>query len=219
VSNTRQEASASENLIETECSLTSMTKKDSEMNSNPITSAKSSQIYDILREGGMNKGATAATLSYIGDIRLLGLLDKWTEVTCADGSKARILKDPADAFELYAKEWTAKFTLVIDLLNKIKTEGDITVNNKVVKLFDNLNYVNAALQEMYKNSYLTFAAMPCSESAQAEKRKMDRITAAIGLSLVGIKVLLEDSDNHNIGNINSEVLKLIDRLISMLESN
>lgn len=178
---------------------------------------KASDIYGILSAEGTNRGAAAATLSYISDIRILGLLDKWTEVTCPDGSKARVLKDPTDAFELYAKEWTTKFNVVTDILNKIKAEGNVTVTGKVVRLFDNLNYVNAALQEMYKNSYLTFAATPCSESAQEEKRRMDRIVAAIGLSLLGFKVVLEDPDVHEIDSINAEILKLIDRIITMIE--
>jgi len=181
------------------------------------TAAKSSDTFQILSAEGMNRGATAATLSYISDIRILGLLDKWTEVTCSDGSKARVLKDPADAFELYAKEWSTKFNVVIDLLNQIKTNGDVVVTGKVVKLFDNLNYINAALQEMYKNSYLTFAATPCSESSQEEKRRMDRIIAAIGLSLIGFKVLLEDP-NGKIDSVNAEILKLIDRIINMIET-
>jgi len=189
--------------------------KDSKKTPSSIT-VKSSDTYRILSEEGTNRGAAAATLSYISDMRILGISDKWTDVTCPDGSKARVLKDPMDAFDLYAKEWTTKFNVVTDILNKIKAEGNVTVTGKVVRLFDNLNYVNAALQEMYKNSYLTFAATPCSESAQEEKRRMDRIVAAIGLSLVGFKVLLEDPVNE-IDSINAEILKLIDRIITMIE--
>jgi hypothetical protein len=205
----------SENLIEIDYDLCLMSK-DSKKRPSSIT-VKPSDTYGILSEKGMNRGAAAATLSYISDIRILGLSDKWTQVTCADGSKARVLKDPMDAFDLYAKEWTTKFNVVTDILNKIKAEGNVTVSGKVVRLFDNLNYVNAALQEMYKNSYLTFAATPCSELAQEEKRRMDRIVSAIGLSLVGFKIFLEDLDANKIDSINVEILKLIDRIITMIE--
>lgn len=203
-----------ENLIETKLFLYSMTEQDSPMNADALTTS-----YNILAEKGINKGATATTLSYISDMRILGLLDKWTEVPCPDGSKALVLKDPADAFELYAKEWTTKFDVVMDMLNQIKANAEVAVAGKVVKLFDNLNYINAALQEMYKNSYLTFAATPCSESAQQEKRRMDRIIAAVGLSLVGFKVLLEDADLHKIDTINLEILKLIDRIVDLIMKN
>lgn len=186
-------------------------------NSDDSSSPEGPSRYQILGVEGMNIGAAAATLSYIGDFRTLGLLDKWREVTCPDGSKARVLKDPANAFELYAKEWTGKFSIIMDTLNQIKINADSEVKSKIVKLFDNLNYVNAALQEMYKNSYLTFAATPCSESAQQEKRRMDRIIAAVGLSLVSIKLILENSSGDNIEKINQEILKLIDRLVTMLD--
>ena len=82
---------------------------------------------------------------------------------------------------------------------------------KIVKLYDNLNYVNAALSEMYKNAYLTFAATPCSESSQKEKQKMDRIVAAIGLSLVSIKMLLETGGASSVDKVSDEVVKLIDK--------
>ncbi len=94
----------------------------------------------------MNPGANATTLSYLDVGKSFGLLDKWTEVQCLDGTKARILKNPADAFELYAKEWTTKFHVVVDILNQVKVEGDAEVSNKIVKLFDNLNYVDAATE-------------------------------------------------------------------------
>ena len=86
---------------------------------------KSADTLEILRAEGMNKGAIAATLSYISDIRILGLLDKWSDISCPDGSKARVLKDPSDAFELYAKQWTSKFDVVVDILNQFKAKGDV----------------------------------------------------------------------------------------------
>ena len=182
------------------------------------TSAES-PAYLILSAQDMNKGAASATLSNIGNYKALWIGDKWREVTCSDGTKARVLKDPADAFELYAKEWTGKFGIVLDAVNNMKISADAEAKSKIVMLFDNLNYVNAALQEMYKNTYLTFAATPCSESAQAEKRRMDRIISAIGLSLVSVKLILDNADGHNIDKVNEQVLKLVDRIISMLDSN
>jgi hypothetical protein len=181
------------------------------------TAAAASGVYDLLRAEGMNPGANATTLSYL-DVpsKSFGLLDKWTEVPCSDGTKARILKNPADAFELYAKEWTAKFNVVVDILNQVKAEGNAEVSNKIVKLFDNLNYVDATLREMYKNAYLTFAATPCSETSQKEKQRMDRVIAAIALSLVGLKVMIEANGTKNIDNLNLEVLKLIEKITNAL---
>lgn len=173
-------------------------------------------IYDLLRAEGMNPGANATTLSYIDAAKSFGLLDKWTEVECSDGTKARILKNPADAFELYAKEWTTKFNVVVDILNQVKAEVNSEVSSKIVKLFDNLNYVDAALREMYKNAYLTFAATPCSESSQKEKQRMDRVIAAIGLSLVGLKVMLEANGAKSMDNLNSQVLRLIEKITDVL---
>lgn len=186
-------------------------------NASERLSNESSPSYRLLSQEGMNKGAAAATLSYINDIRILDLMGKWREVTCPDGSKARVLKDPTDAFELYAKEWTGKFNVIVDALKQINVDAGVEVKSKIVKLSDNLNYVNAALQEMYKNSYLTFAATPCSTSAQQEKRRMDRIIATIGLSLVSIKLILENSSGNDMERINQEILKLIDRVVTMLD--
>jgi hypothetical protein len=180
------------------------------------TAVAGSSVYDLLRAEGMNPGANATTLSYLDTAKSFGLLDKWTEVECSDGTKARILKNPADSFELYAREWTTKFNVVVDILNQVKAEGNAEVSNKIVKLFDNLNYVDATLREMYKNAYLTFAATPCSESSQKEKQRMDRVIAAIALSLVGLKVMIEANGTKNIDNLNSEVLKLIEKITNAL---
>jgi hypothetical protein len=175
-----------------------------------------SGLHELLRAEGMNPGANATTLSYLDVGKSFGLLDKWTEVECLDGTKARILKDPGDAFELYAKEWTTKFNVVVEILNQVKAEGNAEVSNKIVKLFDNLNYVDATVREMYKNAYLTFAATPCSENSQKEKQRMDRVIAAIALSLVGLKVMIEANGTKNIDNLNSEVLKLIEKITNAL---
>jgi hypothetical protein len=47
---------------------------------------------------------------------------------------------------------------------------------------------------------------------------MDRIIAAIGLSLVSFKILLEDADVQKIEKVNAEIMKLIDRIIAMIEN-
>lgn len=163
-----------------------------------------------------NQGATAATLSNLSDSNLFSVLDKWTEVRCNDGSIARILKDPKEAFEIYAKEWSSKFNVVIDLLSQAKVEGGAEVNNKITKLFDNLNYVEATLREMYKNSYLTFASTPCSEKAQEEKRKMDRIILTASLSLMSFKIMLDAKDNQSLDDLNNEILKLVEKISVMI---
>src|SRR2546423_728010 len=105
------------------------------------SAATSSGYYELLRAEGMNPAANATTLSYLDVAKSFGILDKWTEVECSDGTKAKILKNPTDAFDLYAKEWTAKFNVIVDMLNQVKAEGNAEVSNKVVKLFDNMNYV------------------------------------------------------------------------------
>jgi hypothetical protein len=69
---------------------------------------------------------------------------------------------------------------------------------------------------MYKNSYLTFAATPCNEKSQEEKRAMDRIIAAASLSLIGLKTMAESVNANDLDNINNEALKIIDRITSMI---
>jgi hypothetical protein len=191
--------------------------------------SKHSNTGSLLHAKGMNPGAMAATLSYLDISQSFGLLDKWTEVKCEDGTKARILKNPEDAFELYAKEWSTKFNVVADLLNQAKVQGAADINNKIVKLFDNLNYIEATLREMYKNAYLTFAATPCKEDSQKEKRAMDRIIISASLSLMGFKMILENKmvakdeklipdakSSENIDNLNNEMLKLMDKITNMI---
>jgi hypothetical protein len=151
--------------------------------------------------------------------------DKWTEIKCEDGTKARILKNPEEAFELYAKEWSNKFSVVADLLNQAKVQGNDDLNSKIVKLFDYLSNVEATLREMYKNAYLTFAATPCKEKAQEEKRAMDRIIVAASLSLLSLKTMIEgisvqtvtaSSASLNVDSIYTETLKLIDKITTMI---
>jgi hypothetical protein len=143
------------------------------------------------------------------------LFDKWTVVKCRDGTKALILKNPDDAFELYAKGWNNKFDAIVDVLNETKAGGNAEINSKISKLFDNLDYVNATLREMYKNAYLTFAAMPCIEKAQEEKRAIDRIVVAACLSLISFRMIIEKNP-RDLDALNDEILKLIERITSMI---
>jgi hypothetical protein len=114
-----------------------------------------SDIGNLLQSTDYNRGAMATTLSYLNASKSYGLFDKWMEVECDDGTKARILKNPNDAFQIYATEWSTKFNAVADVLNQVKVEADAEVNNKIAKLFDNLNYVEATLREMYHQDETT----------------------------------------------------------------
>lgn len=191
-------------------------------NEKPETSTSSennSGIYGLLHKGKTNPGVSATTLHYLSDYkRTFGFLDKWVECKCPDGTTGRILKDPSDAFKYYANEWTTKFDFVLKLLKEDQLEVKPEIQNKIVKIFENLNYVNGAIQEMYKNTYLTFAANPCLLSSQKEKQKMDRIIAAISLSLIGLKVMLEGGEADKYEKVNQQLLKLIDKLAEMILS-
>lgn len=193
--------------------------------SSKTESTDPNEIGSPLHATGMNPSAMATTLSYLDVAQSYGAFDKWTEVKCEDGTKARILKNPEDAFELYAKEWSSKFSVVVDLLNQVKVQGDSDVNNKIVKLYDNLSNVEAVLRDMYKNAYLTFAATPCEEKAQEEKRAMDRIIVASSLSLLSLKIMIEGKGvqaatasgaSVNLDSIYNETLKLVDKITNMI---
>lgn len=171
----------------------------------------------ILDSKNVNPSAMVTTLSNM-DAKLLGVSwgSDWKQVDCGDGTTAQVLKNPEKAFEIYAKEWNTKFNVVIDLLKQAKASADTDLSNKIVKLFDNLNYVEATLREMYKNSYLTFAATPCKEESQKEKRKMDRIITAAGLLLMGLKVMIDSNGIKDIDALNDQVLKIIDKITNMI---
>jgi hypothetical protein len=173
---------------------------------------------DALHKAGYNPAALAVTLSSLpgqtSTASTRGWFDDWTDVECADGSKARILKNPEKAFELYASEWSSKFKLVTDLLDQARGNVDAEFTKKIVLLFNNLDYVQATLRDMYKSAYLTFAATPCNEKAQEEKRKMDRIISAASLHLVSLKIVIEGVKDHN--DMYSQFLKVIDKIIDLI---
>jgi len=180
------------------------------------------EIKDIddLHKSEYNSAALAVTLSHLKDelpesaSQTRGWFDDWTDVECTDGTKARVLKEPEKAFELYATEWTAKFKLITDLLERHKVNVDTEFSNNIVSLFNNLDYVQATLREMYKNAYLTFAATPCNEKAQEEKRRMDRIISAASLHLVSLKIMIEVTKEHS--EMASQFMKVIDRIIDLI---
>jgi hypothetical protein len=182
--------------------------------------------FSLLHASAMNPSAMAVTLSHLDISQSFGAFDQWIEVKCEDGTKVRILKNPEDAFELYAKEWSNRFNVVLDLLNQIKVQANDDLNNKIVKLFDNLGNVEATLREMYKNAYLTFAATPCKEKAQEEKRAMDRIIVAASLSLLSLKIRIEHHASDQpvtassaflkVSSIYDETLKLINKIMTMM---
>jgi len=175
---------------------------------------------DDLHKGEYNSAAMAVTLSYLNressevGSETRGWFDDWTDVICADGTKARVLKEPGKAFELYATEWNSKFKLIADLLDQHKVSADVGFSSKIVSLFNNLDYIQATLREMYKNAYLTFAATPCNEKAQEEKRRMDRIISAASLHLVSLKVVMEGTEDHN--ELATQFIKVIDRIIDLI---
>ncbi|MFZ0513392.1 MAG: hypothetical protein WAM14_17430 [Candidatus Nitrosopolaris sp.] len=61
---------------------------------------------------------------------------------------------------------------------------------------------------MYKNAYLTFAATPCKEKAQDEKRAMDRIIVAASPSLLSLKTMIEAHASDQPMTANSAFLKV-----------
>lgn len=156
----------------------------------------------------INSGGVLTSLSNL-DITnsITGLFDEWLEVKCPDKTKALVLKNPNKAFELYAKQWTSKFGVVVDVLEQAKIDVSADVKNKVEKLFENLNYVEAILREAYKSAYLSFAGSPCSLDAQAHKHRMDKIILVASLQLGSIKLMLDTNGLKKIDELINEVLQ------------
>ncbi len=72
------------------------------------------------------------------------------------------------------------------------------------------------LREMLQERILDFCCQLMSESSQREKQRMDRVIAAIGLSLVALKVMLEANGAKSMDNLNSQVLRLIEKITDVL---
>jgi len=177
-------------------------------------------LIEEIHKSGRNPGAMATAYAYLDEkaFQQFGMFDDWVEVKCQDGSKALVLKNPNKAFDIYAKEWTTKVNGLVDVANQVKVDGGADINNKIVKLFDNLGSIEAMLREMYKNAYLTFAGSPCNEKAQDSKIKMDKILVVIGTSILLCKLNLENSSKDpaslsaSVEKINTDVINLIGRI-------
>jgi hypothetical protein len=176
-------------------------------------------IGNILGNKLMNSGATLATISNLDKEQLDTLLqvkDKWVEISCSDGSKAFILRNFGDAFEIYGNEWNTTFGNVTDHLNQLKSNADSESSNKLDRILNNLNDIHTALMKAYNSAYLTFAAKPCDNESQDVKHRMDRTIVTASLLLLGIKASLDPKDVKNLDEINNRVLKLIDKITDSL---
>ena len=69
---------------------------------------------------------------------------------------------------------------------------------------------------MHKNSYLTFAATPCKEESQKEKRRMDRIIGSATFLLVGFKMTVESSDIKNFDKIAEKSFEITEKISQMI---
>jgi len=180
----------------------------------------SDNIYEIVHSKEMNPKAMATTFYNLDtnklDSQSYGVFDKWKEVKGPDGKKALVLKNPEDAFGLYAKEWNAKFNVIANLLNKAKVSVDAEIGNKIIQLTNGLSSVATVLRENYKNSYLTFAATAWDEKSQEEKRKMDRLITVATLHLATIEMMLGNKDAKNFENIHQAILSLIDKITNLI---
>ena len=183
-------------------------------------SIDSDNIYDIVYYKGMDARAMATTFYNLDtsklDVQSYGVFDKWKEVKGPNGKKILVLKNPEDSFGLYAKEWTAKFNVIIDLLNKASINAGAEIGNKIIQLTTGLNTVATVLRENYKSSYLTFAATAWDEKSQEEKRKMDRINTVTTLHLAVIEMMLGNKATQDLDKVNQEIMKLIDKITDMI---
>lgn len=179
-----------------------MDVKDAEMLSN--------KLFDM---GAIKASANSFGTSSSG-LNLFG--DEWKDVECENGKKARILKEPTKAFEIYGKEWSIKVKALTNVLEQIKVNAAVDVQKKITSLFDNLTYVEASLREMYKNSYLTFAATPCEEKSQEEKRRMDRVIGASTILLTGFKMMVESTETKDFDKVILKFLEITEKIANMI---
>jgi hypothetical protein len=170
---------------------------------------KSADIQEMMGRADVNKMSLSTSLLGL-DIESFGrLFGELTEVHCPDKSSAFILKNPGKAFETYAKEWSAKVKVVADVLDKVKASADADVSSKIVSIFENLNYVEASLREMYKNAYLTYLGDPCGKESQEAKRNADKVISFAAMYLLTIKIYAE---NQKLDDVNKELLKMLDEI-------
>ena len=102
-----------------------------------------SNLIEEIHKSGRNPSAMAASYASLDetDFKQHGWFDEWVEVECQDGSKALVLKNPNKAFDIYAKEWSTKVNGLVDVANQVKVEASADINNRIVKLFDNLGSI------------------------------------------------------------------------------
>jgi hypothetical protein len=143
-------------------------------------------------------------------------LGKWKDVDCPDNTKARILKNPNESFEFYASQWKTNLEAIFRLFGQGNAKGKFERSQEAQKLYDNLGYVEATLREMYKSSYLTFAATPCDPKAQDEKRRMDRIIAIAAVYLLSLKIKIEKIGTQDMKSLIDEVDRTVDKIIDIM---
>lgn len=84
-----------------------------------------------------------------------------TQVPC-DGSTSYITTPCAEAYPLYANEWTAKLNLTLEGLKKLaKASGGTEFGNKVVRLAQELDQINVGVILAYRASCDLFNSRPC----------------------------------------------------------
>jgi hypothetical protein len=184
------------------------------------TETDAESAAELIHKRGYNPSAMASTLGSLSRDETRKFWSawgkEWTEVECGNGEKALVLKNPTKAFEFYGKEWSAKFSGIVDVLQQAKAEVTGEASNKIEQLFKNLDYVNGALREMYYNHYLTFMATPCSEKAQSEKHWMDRMVGAATMSLVTFRMVLESTGTKDLDKLNEQLIKLTEKISDMM---
>lgn len=171
----------------------------------------------LLEKPEFNKPALAATTRGLLNIQIIWDRDKFKEVQCASGEKVMILKDPLKAFEIYGEEYTKKVNFLIDVLNKLKIGDDVEVSKKTDIIFKSLDNISYMLNEMYKNSYLTFISNPCDEEFQKYKLRADNIRDAAIFYLVYIQLLLSSLIGKDPEEIKVGLDKVIEKMFEICE--
>jgi hypothetical protein len=169
----------------------------------------------LMEKPEFNKLALAATIRGISNFQLV--LDKFKQVQCPSGEKVLILKDPLKAFEIYGEEYTKKVNVLTDVLNKLKVGGDVEVSKKTDIIFKNLDNISYMLNEMYKNSYLTYISNPCDEKFQEYKLRADNIIMAAIFYLGNIQLLLSSLIGKDPEEIKDGLDKVIEYMHEMSE--
>lgn len=192
-------------------------------------------VIDRLKKDGMNVGALAAHMHNLSDMKvsllsgvsnnsqmssILGIGDKWRKEPCKDGCYALVLKNPLEAFEMYAKEWETSFKVMADVIGQMKLEADGQVKNKIIALFNGLTNVDNAIRLAYLNAYITYASNACSEKFQDNKIKMDSKINQANASLTTFKLIIDlykDEVENKIDDMIQEFMKLSREITELLK--